>query len=256
MKITVSGVDQTAHLLLPYTTRKTLDKSLDTAVVSLYGLTQKTPYKPFTAVSVGDDDYILADDSVTEVIGKNRYTHTLTIVEKTKELERIVIGGKSFTVPQVTDYSDGKTQANTYTVGDGAPAISFNRIMKSPVHPSTGETYNIPAPVYGSESLYSLMKARVETQGVTEGEAIASMDAEGTFAPAVEVYRGKQNGLIKISGQTVEVDDSSELVIQKTGISLGASFTVLASAGDVLVIRYSYYIGEVVSEYTEIAVVP
>lgn len=256
MKITVSGVDQTPHLLLPFTSRRTLDKSLDTAVVSLYGLTQKTPYKPFTAVSVGDDDYILADDSVTEVIGKNRYTHTLTLIEKTKELERIVIGGKSFTVPQVTDYADGKTQANTYTVGDGTPAISLNRIMKSPVHPSTGETYNIPAPVYGSEALYSLMKARVETQGVTEGEAIASMDAEGTFAPAIEVYRGKQNGLIKISGQTVDVDDSAELVIQKTGISLGASFTVLASAGDVLVIRYSYYDGVVISEYTEIAVVP
>lgn len=256
MKITVSGVDQTPHLLLPFTSRRTLDKSLDTAVVSLYGLTQKTPYKPFTAVYVGDDDYILADDSVTEVIGKNRYTHTLTLVEKTKELERIVIGGKSFTVPQVTDYADGKTHANTYTVGNGDLAISFNRIMKSPVHPSTGETYNIPAPVYGSEILYSLMEARVETQGVTEVEAISSMDSEGTFSPAVEVYRGKQNGLIKISGQTVEVDDSSELVIQKTGISLGASFTILASSGDVLVIRYSYYIGEVVSEYTEIAVVP
>lgn len=257
MKITVSGVDQTPHLLLPFTSRRTLDKSLDTAVASLYGLTQKTPYKPFTEVSVGDDDYIIADDSVTEIIGKNRYTHTLTLVEKTKELERIVIGGKSFTVPQVTDYADGNTPANTYTEGwKQAVELTQNRVMKSPVHPSTGDTYDIPAPVYGSSHLYALMRARVTAQGVTEAEAIASMDADGTFSPAVTVYRGTQNGLLSITGQTVSVDSSAEVVIQHTGISLGASFTVLASAGDVLVIRYSYDDGVVISEYTEIAVVP
>lgn len=257
MKITVSGVDQTPHLLLPYTSRRTLDKSLDTAVVSLYGLTQKTPYKPFTAVSVGDDDYILADDSVTEVIGKNRYTHTLTLVEKTKELERIVIGGKSFTVPQVTDYADGNTPANTYTSG-GTQVVELtqNRVMKSPVHPSTGDTYAVPAPVYGSSHLYSLMRARATAQGVTEAEAIASMDADGTFSPAVTVYRGTQNGLISVSGQTVSVDSSAEVVIQHTGISLGASYTVSASAGDVIVVRYTYTDGIVLDEYTEIAVVP
>lgn len=257
MRITVSGVDQTAHLLLPYTTRKTLDKSLDTAVVSLYGLTQKTPYKPFTAVSVGDDDYILADDSVTEVIGKNRYTHTLTLVEKTKELERIVIGGKSFTVPQVTDYADGNTPANTYTAGGTQEVeLTQNRVMKSPVHPSTGDTYAIPAPVYGSSHLYALMRARATAQGVTEAEAIASMDADGTFSPAVTVYRGTQNGLLSITGKTVSLDSSAEVVIQHTGISLGASYTVSASAGEVLVIRYSYTDGIVLDEYTEIAIVP
>lgn len=257
MKITVSGVDQTPHLLLPYTTRKTLDKSLDTAVVSLYGLTQKTPYKPFTAVSVGADDYILADDSVTEVIGKNRYTHTLTLVEKTKELERIVIGGKSFTVPQVTDYADGNTPANTYTAGGTQEVeLTQNRVMKSPVHPSDGDTYAVPAPVYGSSHLYALMRARATAQGVTEAEAIASMDADGTFSPAVTVYRGTQNGLLYITGKTVSLDSSAEVVIQHTGISLGASYTVSASAGEVLVIRYSYTDGIVLDEYTEIAIVP
>lgn len=257
MKITVSGVDQTPHLLLPFTSRRTLDKSLDTAVASLYGLTQKTPYKPFTEVSVGDDDYIIADDSVTEIIGKNRYTHTLTLVEKTKELERIVIGGKSFTVPQVTDYADGNTPANTYTEGwKQAVELTQNRVMKSPVHPSTGDTYDIPAPVYGSSHLYALMRARVTAQGVTEAEAIASMDADGTFSPAVTVYRGTQNGLLSITGQTVSVDSSAEVVIQHTGISLGASYTVSASAGDVIVVRYTYTDGIVMDEYTEIAIVP
>lgn len=257
MKITVSGVDQTPHLLLPFTSRRTLDKSLDTAVASLYGLTQKTPYKPFTEVSVGDDDYIIADDSVTEIIGKNRYTHTLTLVEKTKELERIVIGGKSFTVPQVTDYADGNTPANTYTEGwKQAVDLTQNRVMKSPVHPSTGDTYDIPAPVYGSSHLYALMRARVTAQGVTEAEAIASMDADGTFSTAVTVYRGTQNGLLSITGQTVSVDSSAEVVIQHTGISLGASYTVSASTGDVIVVRYTYTDGIVMDEYTEIAIVP
>lgn len=257
MKITVSGVDQTPHLLLPFTSRRTLDKSLDTAVASLYGLTQKTPYKPFTEVSVGDDDYIIADDSVTEIIGKNRYTHTLTLVEKTKELERIVIGGKSFTVPQVTDYADGNTPANTYTEGwKQAVELTQNRVMKSPVHPSTGDTYDIPAPVYGSSHLYALMRARVTAQGVTEAEAIASMDADGTFSTAVTVYRGTQNGLLSITGQTVSVDSSAEVVIQHTGISLGASYTVSASTGDVIVVRYTYTDGIVMDEYTEIAIVP
>lgn len=259
MKITVSGVDQTPHLLLPFTSRRTLDKSLDTAVVSLYGLEQKTPYKPFTAVSVGDEDYILADDSVTEVIGKNRYKHTLTLVEKTKELERIVIGGKSFTVPQVTDYADGNTPANTYTVGTNVFTFAQNSLIPSPVH-AAENGYTVPAPAYGSPRLNALMKAKAEADGISEAAAIAAMDDSGTYSPTVTVYKGKQNGLLAANGQTVSVSSSASQVLYEADVSLGATFTVSAGAGDVLVIKYTYTDGVNLSEffddYTEVAIVP
>jgi hypothetical protein len=87
--------------------QKSLDEQLDFAVVELFNTPIKEPFKPFSAVSVGSMDFILSDDQVQEYVGTGLYKHTITLIEETKEAERIICGAKSFTNPLVRDYTEG-----------------------------------------------------------------------------------------------------------------------------------------------------
>ncbi len=108
-RITVGGVDLSAYLRLPLTAQQTLNEQLDSAVVELTATPLPAPLKPFSPVLLGDTEYILAEDVVTEKIGQRLYTHSLTLIEQTKEAERIICGAKAFTRPVVKDYTDGNT---------------------------------------------------------------------------------------------------------------------------------------------------
>ena len=107
--ITVGGVDYSAYLRTPLTIQQTLNEQLDSAVVELFNTPFSEPLKPFSPVVLGDMTYILAEDSVTEYIGQGLYKHSLTLIEQTKEAERIICGAKAFTRPLVHEYTDGKT---------------------------------------------------------------------------------------------------------------------------------------------------
>lgn len=113
--ITVGGVDYSAYMRTPLTIQQTLNEQLDSAVVELLNTPFSEPLKPFSPVVLGDMTYILAEDSVTEYIGQGLYKHSLTLIEQTKEAERIICGAKSFTRPLVHEYTDGETIANLYT---------------------------------------------------------------------------------------------------------------------------------------------
>ena len=108
--ITVGGVDYSAYARLPLTIQRTLNEQLDSAVVDLFNMPFREPLKPFDLVTVGDETYILAEDIVTEVMGRGLYKHSLTLLEQTKETERIICGAKAFTRPLARDYTDGKTK--------------------------------------------------------------------------------------------------------------------------------------------------
>lgn len=108
-RLTIGGVDYSAYLRLPLTAQQTLNEQLDSAVVELTATPLPAPLKPFLPVLLGDKEYILAEDVVTEKIGQRLYTHTLTLIEPTKEAERIICGAKAFTRPVVKDYTDGNT---------------------------------------------------------------------------------------------------------------------------------------------------
>lgn len=113
--ITVGGVDYSAYMRTPLTIQQTLNEQLDSAVVELLNTPFSEPLKPFSPVVLGDMTYILAEDSVTEYIGQGLYKHSLTLIEQTKEAERIICGAKAFTRPLVHEYTDGETIANLYT---------------------------------------------------------------------------------------------------------------------------------------------
>ena len=107
--ITVGGVDYSAYFRLPLTVQQTLNEQLDSAVVELTATPLSEPLRPFSRVLLGDTEYILADDTVTEKIGQRLYTHTLTLIEPTKEAERIICSAKAFTRPLIRKYTDGNT---------------------------------------------------------------------------------------------------------------------------------------------------
>ena len=114
--VMIGGEDYSQYFKFPFVVQKTLDESLDFAVIELHHLSFKTPFKPFTPVTLGDDtgllSFIVASDEVEEIFGTGRYKHTVTVMEQTKETERIMCGAKAFTNPLVRDYTDGQTKSS------------------------------------------------------------------------------------------------------------------------------------------------
>ena len=114
-RLIIGGEDYTEYFTFPFVVQKALDETLDFAVVELPLTRRKEPFAPFTPVEIGRGEhamsFIVAIDEVEEKIGANRYKHTVTVMEYTKETERILCGAKAFTNPLVRDYTDGQTYA-------------------------------------------------------------------------------------------------------------------------------------------------
>ena len=111
--VLIGGVDYGDYFRFPCMVNKALDESLDFAQIELHHMRRKDPFKPFTPVVMGQGSsalsYIVAVDEVTALHGTGLYKHVLTLMEQTKETERIMCGAKAFTNPLVRDYSDGRT---------------------------------------------------------------------------------------------------------------------------------------------------
>jgi hypothetical protein len=112
-RLVIGGEDYTEYFTFPFVVQKALDETLDFAVVDLPLTRRKEPFAPFTPVEIGRGEhamsFIVAIDEVEEKIGANRYKHTVTDMEYTKNTERIMCGAKAFTNPLVRDYTDGNT---------------------------------------------------------------------------------------------------------------------------------------------------
>ena len=108
--VIIGGVDYWEHFRFPFVLQKTLDESLDFAVVELHHMTRKDPFKPFTPATIGEGEtamsFVVASDEVDEIYGAGRYKHTVTVMEKTKETERIMCGAKAFTNPLNSSYGN------------------------------------------------------------------------------------------------------------------------------------------------------
>ncbi|MBP3699675.1 MAG: hypothetical protein J6J01_09405 [Oscillospiraceae bacterium] len=114
-RLIIGGEDYTDYFTFPFMVQKALDETLDFAVVELPYTRRKEPFAPFTPVEIGRGEhamsFIVAIDEVEHKIGANRFKHTVTVMEYTKETERILCGAKAFTNPLVRDYADGQTYA-------------------------------------------------------------------------------------------------------------------------------------------------
>ena len=124
-RLIIGGEDYTEYFTFPFVVQRALDETLDFAVVELPNTRRNEPFAPFTPVEIGRGEhamsFIVAIDEVEEKIGANRYKHTVTVMEYTKETERILCGAKAFTNPLVRDYTDGKTftYLRSYNMWDG-----------------------------------------------------------------------------------------------------------------------------------------
>lgn len=94
---------------VPYSIKinKTLDESLDTIVLQLISIKEDKPFMPLTKAKLtltdGYNEQIynmaIAYDNVSEIMTSGKYIHSITLIEETKILERLLIGGKTVTNP-------------------------------------------------------------------------------------------------------------------------------------------------------------
>lgn len=118
VRISIGGRDFTKFATVPLTLQNTLNDTLDSAQVSLHNMTRSEPFEPMTdavlTVNGVDTAYKVAGDEVLEVFGAGRFSHTVTLIEYTKEAERLIMEAKAFTRPKIPDYSDGQTDVTVY----------------------------------------------------------------------------------------------------------------------------------------------
>lgn len=118
VRVSIGGQDFTKFATVPLTLQNTLNDTLDSAQVSLHNMKRSDPFEPMTdavlTVNGVDTAYKVAGDEVLEVFGAGRYSHTVTLIEYTKEAERLIMEAKAFTRPKIPDYSDGQTDVTVY----------------------------------------------------------------------------------------------------------------------------------------------
>lgn len=118
VRVSIGGQDFTKFATVPLTLQNTLNDTLDSAQVSLHNMKRSEPFEPMTdavlTVNGIATAYKVADDEVLEVFGAGLYSHTVTLIEYTKEAERLIMEAKAFTRPKIPDYSDGQTDVTVY----------------------------------------------------------------------------------------------------------------------------------------------
>lgn len=118
VRVSIGGQDFTKFATIPLTVQNTLNDTLDSAQVSLHNMKRAEPFEPMTdavlTVNGVDTAYKVAGDEVLEVFGACLYSHTVTLIEYTKESERLIMEAKAFTRPKIPDYSDGQTDVTVY----------------------------------------------------------------------------------------------------------------------------------------------
>jgi hypothetical protein len=149
-KIIIGGVDYSKYMSFPFVFQDTGTEQLDSAIVTLNGMPTEARFRPFTAVSLcgGKYTYVVADDSVRAVYGRNLWNHELTLIDETKATERILMEAKSFTQPLKMEYGQAKS-ADCYrfeldSSGDIEEATQGK--VESVLTPTNGSVVTIPPP--------------------------------------------------------------------------------------------------------------
>lgn len=227
-KLTIGGVDYSQYFHFPFMVQRALDESLDFAVIELSNTPIKEPFKPFMNVVIGSGDtaltFITAQDDVEERFGTGLYKHTITVMEKTKETERIICGAKAFTNPLVRDYTDGQTKT------------SYTLLWKGYFDPSDPSIATLREIKQSNENTY------VSPVRVSDGITVYPLTATTGLTPMVEnvyinIYFNRNNNpLIYTPVEEVEGEEVPPLVIsQREG-------TIKIIDGDLISINDKSYI--------------
>lgn len=111
--ISIDFKDYTKNVVIPIVKQKTLDDSLNQAVLTVRDITLKEPFEPLDTVIMDGEIWSVATDKVTQTrFGKNPlYKHDVSIIEQTKELERHFVDSCTFRNPLVKLYLDDPINA-------------------------------------------------------------------------------------------------------------------------------------------------
>ena len=223
--VIIDGVDYWENFKFPFVVQKTLDESLDFAVVELHGMTRKEPFKPFTQAIIGEGDtamsFVVSYDEVTEVFGTGLYKHEVTVIEKTKETERIMCGAKAFTNPLVRDYSDGKTPAYlvAYNLHNGG---TFGTVFRASELSTPTVTGKLVIPL--GDFLHGM------DGGIMDGDEAVITIYRGDTTPLIYGTKTDSNGNIVKDGTftfdeskyydsgVFGIDDTAEFDLSKKGV--------------------------------------
>ena len=226
-RLIIGGEDYTEYFTFPFMVQKALDETLDFAVVELPNTRRKEPFTPFTPVEIGRGEhamsFIVAMDEVEEKIGANLYKHTVTVMEYTKETERILCGAKAFTNPLVRDYTDGQTLTylRTYNLYNGGTLGNIYR------------TEELVSPIVTGKTVIPLSDFM---QGFDNGIV------EGDMA-AISIYRGDSTPLIFKSDGSFEFDESKYYDGGEFGIDDTVEFNFDKSGIYIIACEFGSYVG-------------
>lgn len=225
-RLVIGGEDYTEYFTFPFMVQKALDESLDFAVVELPNTRRKEPFKPFTPVEIGRGEHamswIVAIDEVEEKIGVNRYKHTVTVMEYTKQTEMIMCGAKVFTNPLIRNYIDGATRPYYLFL----PRIFTN---------SNG-TFDYTVPDDGFikyQAKEGSFLSPIKEDSLTVFSVSSAIDVESLIGSdtvksiTVKIYYNPRSTAITYHGKTFSPKDDSVLKANKT-VSLTDTFSLSA----------------------------
>ena len=232
-RLIIGGEDYSEFFTYPFMVQRALDETLDFAVVELPLTKHKDPFPPFTPVEIGRGEnamsFIVAIDEVEEKLGANRYKHTVTVMEYTKETERILCGAKAFTNPLVKDYTDGATR----------PYYLFL--------PKIGDFNWFEYPIPDNGFSPELMKAGSFTSPIVRGNmtfypfsSFVDFDKHSSIFPGTKLTKGdvkiyynkKETALTYVESSASKgvvrftPKDESTLILEKNDIGISESFTI------------------------------
>lgn len=214
-RLIIGGEDYTEYFTFPFMVQRALDETLDFAVVELPNTRRKAPFAPFTPVEIGRGEhamsFIVAIDEVEEKIGANRYKHTVTVMEYTKETERIMCGAKAFTNPLVRDYTDGKTLV---------------RGILSAFYQDKGDSYEYEITTFDNIPVATMYKSPINDDNIT-----IYADDFGIGLGAVSAATVK---IVYENGNSPITKDGDGFFIKKSAIKYSKSYADITNVLDII----------------------
>ena len=235
--VLIGGVDYGDYFRFPFVVNKALDESLDFAQIELHHMRRKDPFKPFTPVVMGQGSsalsYIVAVDEVTALHSTGLYKHVLTLMEQTKETERIMCGAKAFTNPLVKDYTDGQTYTyvRSYNLFDGGALSDPLYKTSGIVSPVVAGKITIPL----SDFMYGF------STGVIEGDRASITVYRGDSLPLIFNKKRNENGVDVWDG-TVKFDESKRYAGGSFGLDDDVQFDLADEGVYVITCEFGSYI--------------
>lgn len=211
---------------VPYTVivNSFLDEELDSTSFELVKIAREEPFTPFTIASMHPTEnetiyWMVAADTSVKDIGTGLYTHTVTLIEPTKWLERWMVGNKTITQHMAKKYNV------TMTVDAETPNGSDQLTFASP-------SYEYVSPIIDTETikLYNVSCFNEPVVRYPNPSTLSMRFNTSVTANGVKIYEEKKT--YSTAGGLPSAASSEFDVSSYTGmISVEYSFVWYYSAG-------------------------